>query len=165
MEVRLASNIQKDSILDGEGLRAVIWFQGCSHNCFGCHNPETHDFNKGFLVDIEELKKQIKDLKYHQGVTLSGGDPFFQVDAAYEIGKYCQQLGLNVWAYTGFLYEDILKNEKLKKLLEVVDVLVDGKFVLELKSLNYKFRGSSNQRIIDVKKSLEKGEVIKLYEN
>ena len=137
MKIRLAdANILTDSIVDGEGLRAVIWAQGCSHNCKGCHNPETHSFDKGVLLEVDELKQMIKDLTLQDGITLSGGDPFFQAEAMAEIAKYAKELGLNVWAYTGFLFEDLLKNEKTKNLLNYIDVLVDGKFVLENKILN-----------------------------
>lgn len=165
MEVRLASDIQTDSIADGEGIRAVIWFQGCSHNCVGCHNPHTHDFNGGKVYDINEVKSQIDDLEFHQGITLSGGDPFFQPDAALELAKYAHEKGLNVWAYTGFLYENLLQLPKQKELLNYIDVLIDGKFELANKSLECKFRGSTNQRIIDVPNSLKKKEVVLYYEN
>lgn len=164
MKVRLAADLQPDSILDGPGIRTVVWFQGCLHNCPGCHNPETHDLNGGILYDIEEIKTKIDNLKYQNGITLTGGDPFFQPEAAIEIAKYAKSKGLNVWAYTGFLYDTLIKCDDAKKeLLENVDVLVDGRFVLKLKSLNCKFRGSTNQRLIDVKKSLEAGSVV-LYE-
>lgn len=168
MKIRLASDkLLTDSIVDGEGLRAVLWTQGCSHNCKGCHNPETHDFNKGKEVDTEEVKNLIKALTLQDGITLSGGDPFFQKEACTEIAKYAKSLGLNVWAYTGFLFEDLIKIEGMKELLKNIDVLIDGKFELENKSLNIKFRGSTNQRIINVPKSLKDGKVhqIKKYDN
>lgn len=164
MEVRLAGDIQEDSILDGVGIRTVIWFQGCKHNCLGCQNPETHDLNSGFLTDTEVIKGKLNELKYQTGITLSGGDPFFQPDAALDIVKYAKSVGLDVWAYTGFTYEALLKGDKNRlELLKEIDVLVDGKFMIDLKSLNCKFRGSTNQRIIDVKKSLETGDVV-LYD-
>lgn len=168
MKIRLADdNLLTDSIVDGEGLRAVIWTQGCSHNCKGCHNPKTHDFKKGVEKDVEEVIEMIKKLELQDGITLSGGDPFFQAKACTEIAREAKDQGLNVWAYTGFLFEDLIKNEEMKKLLEQIDVLVDGKFELENKSLNLMFRGSSNQRIINVKKSLKDGKVhqIKKYDN
>lgn len=164
MEVRLAADLQPDSILDGSGIRTTIWFQGCLHNCPGCHNPETHDLNAGIVYDLEDIKKKLDNLKYQNGITLTGGDPFFQPEAACEIAKYAKSIGLNVWAYTGFTYDSLINaNDQKRKLLEEVDVLVDGRFMIDLKSLNCKFRGSTNQRIIDVKKSLEAGDVI-LYE-
>lgn len=163
MVVRLAGDIQPDSILDGSGIRTVIWFQGCLHNCKGCQNPETHDMNGGIVVDVDELKMKLKNLKYQSGITLSGGDPFFQPDAALEIAKFAKSIGLNVWAYTGFTYEALLSDKSRLDLLKNVDVLVDGKFMMDKKSLNCKFRGSTNQRLIDVKKSLEAGGVV-LYD-
>lgn len=164
MEVRLASKLQEDSILDGVGIRTVIWFQGCLHDCVGCQNPGTHDLNGGFLTTTEEICETLDKLRYQSGITLSGGDPFFQARAAREIVEHAKNIGLNVWAYTGFLYEALLNGtDDQKKLLEIVDVLVDGRFMIDKKSLNCKFRGSTNQRLIDVKKSLEKGEVV-LYE-
>lgn len=164
MVVRLASEIEADSILNGSGIRTVIWFQGCLHNCLGCHNPETHDMNGGFAIDVLEVEKQLMNLKYQSGITLSGGDPFFQPEAALEIVKFAKSIGLNVWAYTGFTYEAILaSNDKKLELLKEIDVLVDGKFMIDKKSLNCKFRGSTNQRLIDVKKSLESGGIV-LYD-
>lgn len=161
MVVRLAADIQPDSILDGSGIRTVIWFQGCLHNCEGCQNPETHDMNSGMVVDIDDIKMKLKNLKYQSGITLSGGDPFFQPEAALEIAKFAKSIGLNVWAYTGFTFEALFNGDKKRRdLLEYVDVLVDGKFMLDKKSLNCKFRGSTNQRLIDVRKSLESGSVI-----
>lgn len=164
MYIRLARPIQRDSIVDGEGLRTVIWTQGCSHNCFGCHNPGTHSFEGGFLQDIEELKEQLKNLYNQDGVTLSGGDPFFQLDASLEISSFCKSIGLNVWAYTGYTYEQLLilakQNNKILQLLENIDILVDGRFEMSFRSLNWKFRGSKNQRIIDIKKSLKKGKPV-----
>lgn len=163
MVVRLVADIQPDSILDGSGIRTVIWFQGCLHNCKGCQNPETHDMNGGIVVDVDELKMKLKNLKYQSGITLSGGDPFFQPEAALEIAKFAKSIGLNVWAYTGFTYEALLSDKSRLDLLKNVDVLVDGKFMMDKKSLNCKFRGSTNQRLIDVKKSLEAGGVV-LYD-
>lgn len=163
MVVRLAADIQPDSILDGSGIRTVIWFQGCLHNCKGCQNPETHDMNGGIVVDVDELKMKLKNLKYQSGITLSGGDPFFQPEAALEIVKFAKSIGLNVWAYTGFTYEALLSDKIRLDLLKNVDVLVDGKFMMDKKSLNCRFRGSTNQRLIDVKKSLEAGGVV-LYD-
>ena len=163
MVVRLAADILPDSILDGSGIRTVIWFQVCLHNCKGCQNPETHDMNGGMVVDIDEIKMKLKNLKYQSGITLSGGDPFFQPEAALEIAKFAKSIGLNVWAYTGFTYEALLSDKSRLDLLKYVDVLVDGKFMIDKKSLNCKFRGSTNQRLIDVKKSMEAGGVV-LYD-
>ena len=163
MKIRLASELTTDSIVDGEGIRTVIWTQGCIHNCPGCHNPETHSFDKGFLVEVEDLCNQIKEIEFHDGVTLSGGDPMCQIDACLEIAKFCQSIGLNVWCYTGYKVEDLIKRSKketkLRELLQNIDVLVDSPFILELKSYDVPFRGSSNQRLIDSKKSIESDSV------
>ncbi len=163
--VRLAiKDIQTDSIVDGEGIRSVIWFQGCSHNCFGCHNPETHDFKGGVEVPLEDVKEQIDNLEYQNGVTFSGGDPMMQIEALEELAGYIKEKGMNVWVYTGYTFEQVLEmsktNEHYLNALKNIDVLVDGPFVMDKKSFDVMFRGSSNQRIIDVAKSLKKGEAV-----
>ncbi len=164
MLIRLASELQKDSIVDGEGIRAVIWTQGCPHHCPGCHNPTTHDYNGGYLVDVDELKKEINTLDDEVGVTFSGGDPFEQPEACCELAKYIHSVKLNVWCYTGYTFEELLKksdtDSNVMNFLREIDILVDGRFVEKLKSFEIKFRGSKNQRVIDVKKSLSSGKVI-----
>ena len=170
MYIRLASKLQRNSIVDGEGIRAVVWTQGCPHNCYMCHNPETHDFNSGFLMDVEELKEEINSLDSEVGITFSGGDPFVQPEACLEIAKYCHDIGLNVWCYTGYTYERLLKigeeNSKVIEFLNEIDILIDGPFIYKQRSLETKFRGSKNQRVIDVKKSLENnGKIVLLKDN
>ena len=164
MKIRLASPLQYDSVVDGEGIRTVIWTQGCSHNCKGCHNPETHDFDGGVLVEIEEIKEELDNLTFQDGITLSGGDPFMQPEACLEIVKHAKKIGLNVWSYTGFTFEQLKKMASIKpiilELLGNIDVLIDGKFILEEKSYDLAYRGSKNQRIIDVSKSLKNNEVV-----
>ena len=160
MEIRLASDLQPDSIVDGPGIRTVIWTQGCSHNCKGCQNPTTHDFQGGFSVNVEEINKELDNLLGQQGITLSGGDPMFQAGACAKIAKHAKEIGLNVWCYTGFTYEQVLKSKEMMELLKQTDVLVDGKFDINEFSLNLDFRGSRNQRIIDVQKSLKENKVI-----
>jgi len=164
MKIRLAAELQKDSIVDGEGIRAVLWTQGCLHNCKGCHNPMTHSFTDGALIDLEEVYGWIDELEGHDGITLSGGDPMFQPLACSLIAKYAHSLGLNVWCYTGFTFEKLLEksneDKDILELLKNVDVLIDGPFILEEKSFDVRFRGSKNQRIIDVKKSLSNGKVV-----
>ena len=168
MKIRLAGELTIDSIVDGEGIRTVVWTQGCIHNCPGCHNPETHSFEKGFLRDVSELCNEIATLEFQDGVTLSGGDPLCQVEACLEIAKFCQNINLNVWCYTGYKMEDLLKRsekeKKLKELLENIDVLVDSPFILELKSYNVPFRGSSNQRLINSKESIKQNKIV-LYKD
>ena len=159
MKIRLAAYLQSDSIVDGEGIRTVIWTQGCPHHCLGCQNPETQDFKGGAEISLEEVKRMIDDLKGQDGITFSGGDPFFQPGPCSELAKYAKEKGYNIWCYTGWIYEDLLKLSKTKKeimdFLKQIDVLVDGRFILEEKSYNCIFRGSTNQRIIDVPKSLK----------
>lgn len=165
MLIRLSNKLQSDSIVDGVGMRTVIWTQGCSHNCLGCHNPQTHSFNSGVLYEVDEIKKQIDLLKKQDGITFSGGDPFYQVEPCLEIARYCREKGYNIWCYTGFIYEDLLKmGNKVLQFLKNIDVLVDGKFDISKKSYNLKFKGSSNQRIIDVQRSLKENKVILLEE-
>ena len=164
MKIRLAGEITTDSVVDGEGIRSVVWCQGCIHNCPGCHNPLTHSFESGILKDVSEVCEEISRLEFQDGITLSGGDPLCQIDACLEIAKFCQGIGLNVWCYTGYKIEELLKRSqkemKLKELLENIDVLVDSPFVLELKSFDVPFRGSSNQRLINAKESVMKNEVV-----
>ncbi len=160
MKIRLAAYLQPDSIVDGEGVRTVVWTQGCPHHCPGCHNASTWDFDGGALIEVEDVINELKKIKNQDGITLSGGDPVCQADACYEISKAAHEMGLNVWCYTGFTYEQMLLNPKMRRLLDQVDVLVDGKFLQEEKSYDIYFRGSRNQRIIDVPKSLEAEQVV-----
>ena len=166
--IRLAADLQTDSIVDGPGLRAVIWTQGCAHNCKGCHNPSTHDFNGGGLIPLDLVKEAIDDLEYHTGITFSGGDPMYQPDACNELAIYCKEKGYNIWVYTGFTFEKLLEMSVQKPIyrefLENIDVLVDGEFILEQRDLNLLFRGSKNQRLIDVKASLENNNVVLVNE-
>lgn len=162
MKIRLAADLQTDSIVDGLGIRTVIWTQGCSHNCPSCHNPVTHDFNGGELIELDEVIDALEDLTGQDGVTFSGGDPMFQPRQCSILAKKAHELGMNVWAYTGFTFEELIEkgNKDILDFLSNIDVLIDGKFELDKKSLDLEFRGSSNQRIIDVPKSLENHEVI-----
>lgn len=159
MKIRLASPITMDSIVDGPGLRAVIWTQGCNHNCKGCHNPQTHDLFGGYLEDTDSIVKEICNLKLHRGITLSGGEPFMQSESLLDVARAAKKNKLDVWAYTGYTFEELLDKRNTSyfnnlNLLRNIDVLVDGKFIEVKKDISLKFRGSSNQRIIDVQKSL-----------
>ncbi len=172
MKIRLAAPLQCDSVVDGLGVRTVIWTQGCSHNCPFCQNPSTHDFNGGADFEIDDICKELQDIKKNKkqdGITLSGGDPMFQVDSVLEIAKFAKKIGLNVWCYTGFTYEQVLdlgkKNPNYLELLKYIDVLVDGRFENDKKDLNLLFRGSSNQRLIDVPKTLKLGKVTLIPES
>jgi anaerobic ribonucleoside-triphosphate reductase activating protein len=154
-QIRIAG-VVKESIVDGPGIRFVVFAQGCRHNCAGCHNPETHDFNRGQWVDIDVIIDEMKKNPLLDGITLSGGEPFEQAEAFGELAEKSKNMGYDVMTYTGYTYETLLgnKEESWSKLLKRTDILVDGKFQIDQKSLLLKFKGSKNQRIIDVKKSL-----------
>lgn len=163
MKIRLASPIVTDSVVDGRGLRTVIWCQGCPHDCAGCHNPDTHDFTAGFEQDIDELVQQILAVKMQSGVTFSGGDPMMQGAACAQIASQLKAKGINIWCYTGFTFEELLTTAECLEFLQYIDVLIDGKFELGLKSYELLFKGSANQRIIDVPESLKANHVV-LYQ-
>ena len=164
MNLRIASGITSDSIVDGPGLRAVIWCQGCFHNCPGCHNPQTHSPEGGRLVAAAEVIEKISALKIHQGITFSGGEPFLQATALVPIAEAAHRRGLDVWSYSGYTFEELLQDPRpgCVELLRNIDVLVDGRFIAELRDLSLRFRGSSNQRIIDVPASLAAGRAIEI---
>jgi anaerobic ribonucleoside-triphosphate reductase activating protein len=159
-KILLSSNIQSDSVVDGPGIRTVIWTQGCIHNCDQCHNPETHSFNSGYLTDIESVCKKI--LFYNQNITFSGGDPMLQPAQCATIAKFAKKMGLTIWVYTGFKFDDLISfnDNDINNFLANIDVLVDGKFDIKQKSFECQYRGSTNQRLIDVKSSLEYNKVI-----
>lgn len=150
------SGIEKESIVDGDGIRYVIFTQGCPHHCPGCHNPQSHPFDSGKLVSVDDLICDISKRKdYIDGITLSGGEPFCQSDQCCIIAEKARELGLSVWCYTGYLFEDLFGRSL--RLLECIDVLVDGPFIQEERSLELNFKGSKNQRLIDVPASLKVG--------
>lgn len=161
--VRIAATID-DSIVDGVGLRFTIFTQGCRHHCKGCHNPKTWDFKGGYLVSVQDLYDEIMDNPLLDGVTFSGGDPFFQPKPLALLAKALHEAGKNVWAYTGFTLEKLqeisLSDRNLKELLDSVDVLVDGPFILEKRDISLRFRGSSNQRVIDMIRTREEGKPV-----
>lgn len=153
--IRLAG-IVKESIVDGPSIRFTIFVQGCPHSCIGCHNPQTHDFSQGTQTDIQDIISEIEKMPYISGITFSGGEPFCQAEGLYNLAVKLKQMGKHLMAYTGYTFEELLaKNDKyINLLLGELDLLVDGRFEQDKKSLDLKFRGSSNQRILDVKKSL-----------
>lgn len=163
------SGVNFESFVDGEGMRATIYLSGCSHNCPGCHNPQAHDPIAGVSLSLEDIQciaSEINKRPYLAGVALSGGDPFFDTDKTVNfllaLLKFIKNGNFTIWIYTGFCFEDILQIESrsARKLLSLTDVLVDGPFIQSLANKTLKFRGSSNQRIIDVQKTLEKGEIV-----
>lgn len=160
MQIKIAG-IVKESIVDGPGFRLAVFTQGCPHRCPGCHNPQTHDFEAGKWMDTSEIARFATENPLLDGVTFSGGEPFCQPEACAEIAREAKKAGLNIWSYSGYTFEQLLEGKKeYLTLLEQLDVLVDGLFVLKKRTLDMRFRGSSNQRLIDVKKSLECGEAI-----
>lgn len=162
MRFRLAGMVE-DSIVDGPGLRLAVFTQGCPHHCPECHNPQSHDFNGGKWGDTDEVLRIAGDNCLLDGITLTGGEPFCQPEACAEIARGAHALGLNVWTYTGYLFENLLNGaEGQRELLKNTDVLVDGPFLIAQKSLDVRFRGSKNQRLIDVCRSLNAGRVIEL---
>lgn len=160
-QLRIAGII-KESIVDGPGIRLVVFTQGCRHNCPGCHNPNSHSFEGGTLVDISFILQQVKNNPLLDGVTLSGGEPFEQAEILAELAREIKNLGLNIMTYTGYKFEYLLANADAHsgwaELLDQTDILVDGRFDIEKKNLLLRFRGSENQRIIDVRKSLRDSE-------
>lgn len=157
------AGIANDSIVDGPGLRFTVFAQGCPHHCPGCHNPSTHDPKGGYEEEPQAIIAKMLKNPLLSGVTLSGGEPFMQSAACLEIAKAAHDAKLNVWAYTGYTWEHLMQeNDPARKaLLREVDVLVDGPYIAEKRSLELDFCGSSNQRLIDVQQSLLHGEVIR----
>ena len=157
MLIRIAGLVP-ESFVDGDGIRFAVFMQGCQRNCAGCHNPETHDLNGGRLIDTTEIISAIKKNPLLNGITLTGGEPFLQVAAADELALAAKNLGLNVWCYTGFTFEELPPDAE--PLLENIDVLIDGEFIENLRDLELQFRGSSNQRIIDIKKTRKQNKIV-----
>lgn len=158
--------IDKCSVSNGVGVRTVLWVSGCDIHCYNCHNQQTWDFNSGIPFTEETMQEILEDLSkpYIKGLTLSGGHPLDPQNApkVLEIVKRVKMVFPNkdIWIYSGYVWEDIIKDDILKEILKRTDVLVDGAYIDELRDISLAFRGSSNQRIIDVKKTLEKGEVV-----
>ena len=156
------SGVTGDSIVDGPGLRLTIFTQGCLHHCPGCHNPQTHDPEGGSWADTEDILAAAAENPLLDGITLSGGDPFLQPVPCLALAEGAHKIGLNVWTYTGYTWEALLEENDTEKLalLKETDVLVDGPFLRAERSLELRFCGSRNQRLIDVKKSLAEGKVV-----
>lgn len=161
MKIRLAGVIN-DSIVDGPGIRYTVFFQGCFHNCPECHNQHTHDPNGGYEEEVDNIIKAIKSNGLLDGVTLSGGEPLLQMEGCIEIAKQCKAHGLNVLSYTGFTYEQAIKLKGFDELSKYLDILIDGKYEKDLRDLSLRFRGSQNQRIIDVQKTILEGKIVEI---
>ena len=147
-----------ESVVDGPGIRYAIFTQGCPHHCEGCHNPQTHDFNDGYDIEINTILDDIFSDPILQGVTFSGGEPFCQAAALSEIAIEVHKKGLNIVTFTGYLYENLLEKAKtdpnIESLLKQTDILIDGPFILAQRDLTLKFRGSRNQRILYLKNGI-----------
>ncbi len=160
-KLRIAGTVN-DSIVDGPGIRYTIFTQGCPHHCPGCHNPQTHDFEGGQDADVEKILNEIFSNPILSGVTFSGGEPFCQAEGLVPIAEAIKEKGKHLMIYTGYLLEQLQKMENagVQRLLELADVIVDGPFILAQRNLTLSYRGSENQRVIDMVKTRKAGEVV-----
>ena len=155
------AGIVSDSIVDGPGIRTTVFCQGCPHHCDGCHNPETWEFGCGTRMDTDSIVEIIRSNPLCRGVTFSGGEPFAQAEGFYELAVRLKDLGYEVASYSGYTFEALQKGTVAQqKLLQAIDVLIDGPFMQAEKSLELAFRGSKNQRILDVKQSLAENRAV-----
>ncbi len=164
MKIRIADYIE-NSFVDGDGIRFTIFVQGCPHRCKGCHNPITHDFKGGRIIETESLIDKFKHTPLISGITLSGGEPFCQIKAVTEIAAAAKNANFNVWCYTGYIYEKLVDENfftavEAEKFLDYVDVLVDGPFIESQRDLTMAFCGSKNQRLIDIPKSRAQKKIV-----
>lgn len=159
------SGVVRQSIVDGPGLRMSVFAQGCPHGCAGCHNPATHGFEGGFEVDVQELLAEFDENPLLSGITLSGGEPLAQAGALVSLARGVRERGKTVWCFTGYVFEELMETVRqggdrggeLEELLRYVDVLVDGRYEEGLRSLELRYRGSLNQRVLDLRCSLKSG--------
>lgn len=162
-QLRIAG-VESESFVDGPGIRFTIFTQGCRHHCLECHNPQTHDFDGGHLITLSELMEMIEENPLLDGVTFSGGDPMEQAETLVPLAREIKERGLNLIIYTGYTYEALIahqaENPARLELLTFADILVDGPFVLAQRCLSLKYRGSKNQRLIDVQASLTQGRAV-----
>ena len=166
MKLRIAGFVD-DSVVDGDGCRFTIFVQGCPHRCPHCHNPETHDFDGGFEVDTNDIWKKINGNPLLSGITLSGGEPFCQPEPLTELARKAHNAGLNVWIYSGNTLEQLesKNNAEINALLNESDVLVDGPYIHEERDLTLRFRGSRNQRVIDLNRTRIEKRTVLLYDD
>ena len=155
------SGIVQDSIVDGPGIRTTVFSQGCPHHCEGCHNPETWEFGCGTPMEEERIAEIVRSTPLCRGVSFSGGEPFAQAEGVARRARLLKEKGYEVASYSGYTFEQLLRGTPAQQgLLKTIDVLIDGPFVLAERSLELSFRGSRNQRILDVPKSLAAGKVV-----
>ena len=155
------SGIVSDSIVDGPGIRTTVFSQGCPHHCEGCHNPETWEFGCGTPISEEAVLQIVTSNPLCRGVTFSGGEPFAQAEGFAKLGKLLKERGYEVASYSGYTFEQLLNGTKAQRqLLETIDILIDGPYLQQERSLEISFRGSRNQRILDVPASLAAGQAV-----
>lgn len=158
------AGVVRESIVDGPGIRFVLFTQGCPHHCKGCHNPQSHNFEGGSSVLCENVLAEIGKNPLLSGVTFSGGEPFCQPESLCELARGVKQMGLNLMIYTGYTYEQLcdmaLQSPSVGELIQFADYIVDGRFELAQRDLTLAFRGSRNQRVIDVQKTRDSGVVV-----
>lgn len=157
--LRLAA-LTQDSAVDGPGLRLAVFAQGCPHACPGCHNPKTHDPDGGYDTTVGAVLREVQRNPLLSGVTLSGGEPFLQPEQMTALAQAAKSMGLSIWVYSGWLFEELLERTEARALLESCDVLVDGPYIKAQKSYDALWRGSLNQRLIDLPASLREGRAI-----
>lgn len=153
------AGVVKQSIVDGNGLRFTVFTQGCKHNCKGCHNPTTHSLDGGYLCELNKITAEFKKNPLLAGITFSGGEPILQAKELIPLAKEITQMGKNCWIYSGYTFDELMAmhDNDVNELLSYCDYLVDGKYIEDKRDLTLTFRGSSNQRIINLKKSLKSG--------
>lgn len=152
-------DIVEDTVVDGPGFRTTVYASGCPHHCPGCHNPQSWDKSAGHIVSVDVVADKLVSNPF-ANVTFSGGDPLLQVEAFTRLAKKIKaESRKTIWCYTGYRYEEICRSSRLSAILPYIDVLVDGRFEQELRDTGLSFRGSSNQRLVDVRKSLVAGRV------
>ena len=157
-------SIIEDTMVDGPGFRTAVYAAGCKHQCKGCHNPQSWDFNAGCMMSTDQIMQIIKQDSF-ANVSFSGGDPMYQPEGFTELAQAIrEQTNKTIWCWTGFSFEMLLRMPKQRQLLELIDVLVDGPYIKEQRDTDLLFRGSRNQRLIDVKASLNAGKVILYYD-
>ena len=150
--------IIRGTTVDGPGFRTSIYLSGCSHHCTGCHNPQSWEENAGEEITLQEILNIVEEEDFD--VTLTGGDPLYHPEKLKKLIKELKSNGRNVWVYTGYTWEEITESPLLMSAISDADVIVDGRFIEELKDTDLIFRGSSNQRIIDIKESIKKGTIV-----
>ncbi|MCM1520263.1 MAG: anaerobic ribonucleoside-triphosphate reductase activating protein [Lachnoclostridium sp.] len=156
-------DIVEGTSVDGPGLRTAIYFAGCHHKCPGCHNPQSWDMEGGRKMTVSEVMTVINDNGFN--VTFTGGDPLYSLDEVLPLAKTVKESGYTLWCYTGFCFEEIVKDESLRRILDYADVVVDGPYVESQRDVKLRFRGSANQRLVDVKRSLETSSIVTYGDN